>query len=224
MLRIRPTVFVGSSSESLSVAEAVQRALDHYCDVELWNQGVFGLMQGNLEALINSLERFDFAILVLNADDLMISRGSERMSARDNVIFELGLFMDNLGRDRTFMIYDRTNPPALPSDLAGVTAATYQPYRSGNLDSALGAACTSIRGQITRLGFRDLERARALSDATESVHAVSSRMNDMIRLLARSRKVELEIISSQFGPLIDKNKLEKMIKDLHDLEDILDNR
>lgn len=221
MPRTRPAVFVGSSSESYSTAEAVQILLDRNCEVELWNQGAFGLTQGNLESLVDAINRFDFAILVLGADDLTISRGSEQMSARDNVIFELGLFMGGLGRDRTFFIYDRTNSPTLPSDLAGVTAATYAPHSSGNLEAALGAACAKIQNQIGRLGIRDLERARALSDATERVQVASTRMNEMVRLLARSRKVELEIISSQFGPMIDKNKLRDMMNDLRDLEEII---
>lgn len=221
MPRVRPAIFVGSSSESLPVAAAVQILFDQHCEVELWTQGVFGLGQGNLESLVDALDRFDFAVLVLSADDLTVSRGTEKMSARDNLIFEFGLFMGSLGRDRTFMIYNRANPPALPSDLAGVTAATYEPHRSGNLEAALGAACAKIQNQIVRLGVRDLERARALADATESVQALSTRMSNMIRVLARSRKVELEIISSQFGSLIDHKKLRQMLDDLNDLDELL---
>ena len=126
--RVRPSVFVGSSSEGLRIAQAVQVLLDQVCEVEIWSQGVFGLTQGTLESLVLALERFDFAVLVLTADDLNISRGTERPVARDNVLFELGLFVGGLSRDRTFMLYDRTRSPALPSDLAGVTAATFEPH------------------------------------------------------------------------------------------------
>ena len=222
MTRVRPAIFIGSSRESLKASEAIQILLDPHCEVELWNQGVFGLTQGSLESLVGAVGKYDFAILVLGADDMTVSRGSQQMTARDNVIFELGLFLGGLGRDRTFLIYDRNTPPVLPSDLAGVTAATYEPHSSGNLEAALGAACGRIRNQIERLGVKDLERARALSNATESVQAVSTRMNDMIRLLARSRKVELEIISSQFGPMIDRSKLQQLMQDLHDLDAILE--
>src|SRR4051794_7252336 len=110
MPRVRPSIFVGSSSESLQAATALQSLLDQNCEVELWNQGVFRLSHVYLESLVGALSKFDFAVIVLGADDLTISRGSKRMSARDNVIFELGLFMGGLGRDRTFFIYDRTNP------------------------------------------------------------------------------------------------------------------
>src|SRR5690242_18647446 len=112
----RPGLFVGSSTEGLRIAQAVQIVLDESCEVELWTQGVFGLGQGTLESLVLALSRFDFALLVLTADDLMISRGAEKLAARDNVLFELGLFTGALGRDRTFMLFDRTNPPVLPTD------------------------------------------------------------------------------------------------------------
>ena len=97
----RPRVFVGSSTEGLKIAQAMQVLLDTACQVETWAQGVFGLSQGTLESLVQALPRFDFAILILTADDLTVSRGLERAAARDNVLFELGLFMGSLGRERT---------------------------------------------------------------------------------------------------------------------------
>src|SRR5262245_24682458 len=139
--RVRPSVFVGSSSEGRRIAQAVQVLLDQDCEVEIWSQGVFGLTQGTLESLVLAVDRFDFAVLVLTADDLTIARGVERPVARDNVLFELGLFIGGLGRDRTFMLYDRIRPPELPSDLAGVTAITFEPHSSGNTQAAVGAAC-----------------------------------------------------------------------------------
>src|SRR5712664_637953 len=66
----RPSVFVGSSSEGVTFAKAIQVVLDESCEVELWSQGVFGLSEGTLESLISALDRFDFAVLVLSADDL----------------------------------------------------------------------------------------------------------------------------------------------------------
>ena len=110
----RPALFVGSSSEGLRIARAIQVCLDPVSEVELWTQGIFGLTGGTLESLILALPRFDFAILVLTADDMVVSRGVEKVSARDNVLFELGLFIGSLGRDRTFMLYDRIDPLDCP--------------------------------------------------------------------------------------------------------------
>ena len=218
---IRPSVFVGSSSEGIRLAQAVQVLLDPVGEVQLWTQGVFGLMQGTLDSLVVALSHFDFAVLVLTTDDLAVSRGSERPVARDNVLFELGLFVGGLGRDRTFMIYDRTGPPSLPTDLAGITAATFEPHSSGNLDAALGAPCTKIQRAIEKLGIRENKRFKTLAEATQSVEGIGTSMHSLLRLLARSRKVELDIISAQFGVLIDPKRLAEMKADLSDLERLL---
>jgi len=214
----RPALFVGSSSEGLRIAEAVQVVLDPVCEVELWTQGIFGLTQGTLESLVLALSRFDFALLVLTADDMTVSRGSQRPAARDNVLFELGLFIGALSRDRTFMLYDRTNPPALPSDLAGISAPTFAPHTSGNLEAALGAPCAKIRNTVERLGVRKDKESRDLERATLSVEVAGATMQSLLHLLARSRKVELDIIATQFGPLIDPKRLQQMKQDLADLE------
>jgi hypothetical protein len=217
----KPSVFIGSSREGHRIGQEIQVLLDGFCEAAIWSQGVFGLTQGTLESLVLALDQFDFAILILTADDLIFSRGTERAAARDNVLFELGLFIGGLGRQRTFLLWDRSNPPFLPSDLAGVTAATFEPHSSGNLRASLGAACTQIQNSIEKLGVRESKKIQQLTDATAKLEGADSRMRQLVRLLARSRKVELDIISAQFGPLIEADKLSQMQQDLRDLESIL---
>jgi hypothetical protein len=213
----RPALFVGSSTEGLRVAEAVQVGLDETCEVELWTQGVFGLGQGTLESLVLALPRFDFAVLVLTADDLTISRGTQKLAARDNVLFELGLFIGSLGRERTFILYDRTDPPVLPSDFSGVTVATFAPHASGNLEAALGAPCARIRAVVEKLSIRSDKGFRQLAQATSNVENVGATMQALVRLLARSRKVELDVFIAQFGPFLKAEHLQEIKKDLADL-------
>ena len=55
-----------------------------------------------LENLVAVLPKFDFAVLVLTGDDLTTSRHIKTASPRDNVVFETGLFMGRIGRERTF--------------------------------------------------------------------------------------------------------------------------
>src|SRR5690349_11927339 len=90
--RPRPSVFIGSSSEGLKIARAVQANLDDAAETTLWSQGVFGLSEGTLESLVDRSQDFDFAILVLTPDDLIESRTRRAAAPRDNVLFELGLF------------------------------------------------------------------------------------------------------------------------------------
>ena len=177
----RPALFVGSSSEGLRIAETVQVLLDEVCEVQLWTQGTFGLTRGTLESLYLALPRFDFALLALTADDMTLSRGVEKASARDNVLFELGLFIGSLGRDRTFMLYDRTDPPVIPTDLAGITAATFSPHVSGNLEAALGAPCAKIRRVVEELGIKANRGSRDFGQAAfgaEDVGATARRLHE----------------------------------------------
>jgi predicted nucleotide-binding protein len=142
---LRPRVFIASSVEGLPIAEAIAVDMQYVADVTIWDQGVFHLSEGTLAALDAVANHSDFAIVVLTADDLTTKRGQTHSVPRDNVIFELGFFMGRLGIERTFMVYSRDHSPTLPSDLAGVTAATYAERADGNLGAAVGAAVTQIK-------------------------------------------------------------------------------
>jgi predicted nucleotide-binding protein len=56
----------------------------------------------NLENLSRILNDYDFAVIILTPDDVIISRGNQQKISRDNLIFELGLFMGFIGRNRAF--------------------------------------------------------------------------------------------------------------------------
>lgn len=152
----KPSLFIGSSSEGLEVARAVEWNLHKDAEVTIWSDGVFGLNKGNLEALLLALEQYDFAVLVLTPDDMVTSRELTEQSPRDNIMFELGLFMGRLGRDRTFALCCDSNDMKLPSDLAGVTLAKFNSNRDDrNLRSATSPACFSIRDEIKKFGVND---------------------------------------------------------------------
>lgn len=108
-----------------------------------------------LSELLRTAENTDFAALILTPDDAVRSRGEERPAARDNVIFELGLFLGALGPQRVFIICPRGQDLRLPSDLSGVTVLKYRPNRNdGNLRAAIGPAATVIRSRISIEGLR----------------------------------------------------------------------
>ena len=152
--RTPPRMFIGSTAEALNVARAVQQELDHDMEITLWNQNVFEPGNATWLDLVDQArsKKFDFALLVLGAEDQVISRGVTSQSPRDNVLLELGLFAGALGRERTLFLYDRSNRPKIASDLAGIMALQYRGDRSDeNLRSAVGPACEEIRKHIKRL-------------------------------------------------------------------------
>jgi CRP/FNR family cyclic AMP-dependent transcriptional regulator len=80
------------------------------------------------------------------------SRNKTLPSPRDNVIFELGLFIGRIGSKRSFLVEPRGEEVKLPSDLFGITTVPYRYTGPENLVSALGPACTCIRNIIKELG------------------------------------------------------------------------
>ena len=95
----RPQVFIGCSTESLQIAQAIQSGLTHDdFNVKIWTDGVFKPSTFPIEALEDYIIHADFGILVVTPDDIIELRGRSDPSARDNVIFELGVCMgDYLG-------------------------------------------------------------------------------------------------------------------------------
>lgn len=153
-MKPKARVFIGCSVEALRVAEAVQRYLDYGTEPVVWNQGIFQLSETSIESLIKELDKVDFGIFVFNADDVVNIRGQTSMSTRDNVIFELGLFVGRLGRERSFIIMLREQGDLrLPTDLLGITPAKYNAKREdGNIKAATTPACADILEAIQKLG------------------------------------------------------------------------
>ncbi|WYD81094.1 MAG: TIR domain-containing protein [Candidatus Electrothrix gigas] len=151
---MKPRMFIGSSVEGKDIAEYIQLGLEYDVETTIWHQGIFGLSDGSLESLVRAAKDFDFAALVLTPDDLIMKRGTEKGCPRDNVVFELGLFMGALGRERTFIVYNRDKQLDLPTDLAGVTPATFASRSDDNLHAALGPVCTRIKQAINTCGLK----------------------------------------------------------------------
>jgi predicted Zn-dependent protease len=150
----KPRVFIGSSVEGLNVAYAVQQNLLHEAEVTVWDQGVFELSRTTMESLTKALFNNDFAIFIFSPDDLVRIRDLSAPAVRDNVLFEFGLFIGRLGRERVFFLLPSVGELHLPTDLLGVTPGRYDSTRTdGSMQAATGAVCHQIRLQIKTLGL-----------------------------------------------------------------------
>ncbi len=151
---MKQRVFIGSSSESLRLAHALQSGLERIAEVTVWDQDVFRLSQPTLESLVRAVQSSDFAIFVFAPDDKITIRGAQLNAARDNVIYELGLFSGWLGYQRCFLLKPQgATKLRIPSDLLGITCAEYVADRSDqNLSAALANAVQSIAAVIEKLG------------------------------------------------------------------------
>lgn len=154
---IKPKVFIGSSSERNDIANNLQILLEKSseCEVTVWNQGVFELSDNTIDTLLKKKGYFDFAVLIFGNDDETKSRGKTFYSPRDNVLFEAGLFMGTIGKERTYIIRDADLKIKIPNDLDGMALGFYKIHSDKNLQSSLGGVSTQILNKIRELGAKE---------------------------------------------------------------------
>lgn len=204
-------MFIGSSKESVKIAEALQSLLEHDVTGIVWHHGVFDVSSTTIESLIDAIRDVDCAAFVFGPDDDAKIRGNEVKVARDNVIYELGLFTGHLGRKRCFIVQP-TDFPTLhtPSDLTGVTPATFE--TPGNLDDyvhCLGPAANKIKAGLSKI-YQE-ERDHGKSYLAECIEGTKGHYDLALAMLKDNpTDICLIQISSSFllGPEAD-NPLEE---------------
>ncbi len=168
---MKPRIFIGSSVESLDIANNIQELLEHESNPTVWTQGIFDLSNTALEDLIKALGSFDYAIFIFKPEDVSTIRNKNYNTVRDNVIFELGLFIGKLGKDKVFFVAPKNSKDLhLPSDLAGITYGTYNAERDdSNLLAALGPFCNQIRRKIKDFSYSNLKGFESEDDNIKDI-------------------------------------------------------
>jgi predicted nucleotide-binding protein len=150
-----PQVFIGSASEALPELTCLTQSLERRgITCTPWTQGVFQLSRTTIEDLVQISQQCDFAILFLTPDDMTFSRSKKKASPRDNVVFELGLFMGAIGRDRTYIVVPHGIDLKLPTDLLGVLHARYDTTSQKKLGHRLRGVTRTLSKRIQELGPR----------------------------------------------------------------------
>lgn len=144
-------LFIASSKEGLEYASAFKQLLsDHFTFLDLditcvlWSdRGIFRNGESTLASLehiatelyaCGNQQEMGYAVFILTPDEKVILREKEYYIARDNVIFEYGLFLGKLGHTRTFVLVPPTDlGDGLPSfhmltDLNGITTQWYRSF------------------------------------------------------------------------------------------------
>lgn len=190
-----PRVFIASSREALSVAEAVNIKLDGFAQVKQWDNA-FDLSSLTLPSLIARTEETDFAVFVFHKDDKTIIRGNEYSSVRDNVIFELGLFIGTLGLEKCFVLVPKSAEGnfRLPTDLLGMTVTAYDDSLEDMTD-AVTASCAKVKQSIRKLTTKN-DGADTLTEVPPSPQSQSDPLNLLQSELWRAR-IELQQIAEK---------------------------
>jgi O-acetyl-ADP-ribose deacetylase (regulator of RNase III) len=170
---IRPSVFVAVSSERVRIAGDLQELLQkRNIEVTVWDQDAIRPSMSVLGGLIEGLNRYDFGVFIFARDDNTLVRGEARGTVRDNVLFEMGLFIGRLGRERTLMLVPRdADGLRVASDLLGIVPIVYDLDRDdGHVIAALAPAANGIARRIEELGPREdrIRHARAAAEKMAS--------------------------------------------------------
>lgn len=151
-MKKKPRIFIASSTESIKTAEALNVNLDRQAETVIW--AIPRPSQNYIDTLLELTRSVDYAAFLFTPDDLIIMRGNEKGAIRDNVLFELGLFMGYLGKERCFIIQPRDSKHHIPSDLLGITPLDYDADRSdGDLTASTKAVSTTMTNVMDRMGF-----------------------------------------------------------------------
>jgi len=132
-------VFIGSSSEEADLAIAAKQILEKDFEVVIWNDSVwdtaiFKINNNFLNDLLKASLQFDFGLLLGTMDDEVTYRNNVVMQPRDNVLFELGLFIGRLGLSKCAFVIDKDLK--VLSDISGISLARFE---KGNVASFMGA-------------------------------------------------------------------------------------
>ena len=122
---MKPRIFIGSSKESVKIAEKVKSLLDGEYVCQLWCDNFFDLGQCTYHELLKKSLSFDYAIFIGGKDDY-VRRESDRThkyAARDNVYLEFGLYAGILTYARCFFLIQEGCQIA--SDLLGVNVVFF---------------------------------------------------------------------------------------------------
>jgi len=146
----KPELFIGSSTKGLSTAIEIQNQLSDIAEITLWPK-LFPPGENFFQTLMIHNLKFDFAVLVFTPDDDIIIKEEAKKSARDNVIFELGLAFGRLGARRSFVVIEeKTN---IPSDLAGIQLLKFNSNDDTSpekITSAIKPCCETLRDIVMK--------------------------------------------------------------------------
>lgn len=113
--------------------------------IDLFNQSSGGI-QSIFDALSECANFAECSIVLLSADDIVLDTDNLQMlyRARQNVIFEMGLFAGHLGRNKVIVMYENHAKFEFPSDISGIFYIEYD--KSENWKDKL-------KSNLKRIGF-----------------------------------------------------------------------
>lgn len=152
-------LFIGSSREGVNIARQIKSAIDAECfdwlDVQIWDEGkIFARNKSALDSLFKASRRYEYGILIATSDDLTLSRFRLKASPRDNIVFEIGLFLGSLGLERAYMLLEKKSKT--PSDFYGINVPTFNRKDKAGLEDTINKLVDSIKETRNRFSIKPI--------------------------------------------------------------------
>jgi hypothetical protein len=163
-------IFIASSGRTLVLAEMLRDALNtSFSHATLWSDHS-KLTPGDtiIEMLEEAAKQYDFAVIILARDDVTIGGSGETLKARDNCVFEAGLFMSAIGRKRCFLVTS-VDKEGMPSDLGGIIRIPFDEPS----DLVNRAACSKAVEQVAA-ALKTIVQRDGPAPSHENVPLISS--------------------------------------------------
>lgn len=116
-------LFIGSSKEAADsgafglLSSELSHRLPPTIEVISWQDTDWLHLESALRTLTQTLTEYSYAVFLGWPDDKLEMRGKKYYCCRDNVIFEFGLFLGQLGTKRTFLVAPKEGVRLPPDDL-----------------------------------------------------------------------------------------------------------
>lgn len=137
-------IFIACSSEELELAERARELLSGTFDVTVWSESIleagtigWRINESTLQGLLRATLLFDFVLVIGTSDDVVKSRGIVLGQARDNVTFELGLFIGRLGLKNCALLVEKNLN--VMTDLDGIVLNTFDKKDSETFKRSIAA-------------------------------------------------------------------------------------
>jgi CAP12/Pycsar effector protein, TIR domain len=142
-------IFISSSPSALCIADKLRDELTtDYCETDVWKEAIrTNAGQTKIETLEQLAKTYDFAVIVLTKADVAGRPLQSSIGDRDNCVFEAGLFMGVIGRNRCFFVSSAAKSE-LPSDLEGIIIFTFSEPNDLSNREACGNAIRSVSSNI----------------------------------------------------------------------------
>lgn len=158
----KPKIFIGSSTlavESGLVDKFIQTIGTALTPIPWFDEPQFRMgSHSTLSALLATANKYDFAAFLFTPDDTLIRpNGEQYVCARDNVIFECGMFLSTLGPDRVFTYRQNSKHEWwILTDIHGIQMERIN-FEGDDMEK-LSAVRDATRGLVDAAGSRGFRR------------------------------------------------------------------